>query len=112
MRRTLPLGRFRRVARLAGLLLLALIVGGGVAFRTEIVRQVPDLAGFYQVLGLGVNVIGLEFRNMRTLKALRDGVEVLTVNARIVGVSPRRVIVPPVVVTLLDADGARSTSGA
>ena len=29
----------------------------------------------------------------------------LTVNARIVGVSPRRVIVPPVVVTLLDADG-------
>ena len=105
MRRTLPLGRFRRVARLAGLLLLALIVGGGVAFRTEIVRQVPDLAGFYQVLGLGVNVIGLEFRNMRTLKALRDGVEVVTVNARIVGVSPRRVIVPPVVVTLLDADG-------
>ena len=52
-----------------------------------------------------MNVIGLEFRNVRTLRALRDGVEVLTVDARIVGVSPRRVIVPPVVVTLLDADG-------
>jgi predicted Zn finger-like uncharacterized protein len=105
MKRTLPINRFRRVARLGGILTLLLIVGGGVMMRTEIVRQVPDLAGFYQVLGLGVNVIGLEFRNVRTLRSLRDGAEVLSVEARIVGVSPRRVIVPPVVVTLLDADG-------
>lgn len=105
MRRTLPLDRFRRAARLIGILVLVAIVGGGIAFRTEIVRQVPDLAGFYQVLGLGVNVIGLEFRDLRTTRSLRDGVEVLTVDARIVGVSSRTVIVPPVVVTLVDANG-------
>lgn len=105
MKTTLPLHRFRRGARLAGMLVLLLLVGGGVMMRTEIVRQVPDLAGLYQVLGLGVNVIGLEFRDVRTLRALRDGVEVLSVDARIVGVSARRVIVPPVVVTLADASG-------
>jgi predicted Zn finger-like uncharacterized protein len=105
MRRTLPVHKFRRIARLAVILILALIVGGGIVMRTEIVRQVPDLAGFYQVLGLGVNVIGLEFRNVKTQRALRDGVEQLSVEARIVGVSPRRVVVPPVVVTLLDPEG-------
>jgi predicted Zn finger-like uncharacterized protein len=105
MSRRLPIDKFRRIARLFGILILIAIVGGGVAFRTEIVRQVPDLAGLYQVLGLGVNVIGLEFRDMRTTRSLRDGVEVLSVEARIVGVSSRRVVVPPVVVTLLDANG-------
>ena len=105
VRRTLPVHRFRRIARLVGIAVLVLIIGGGVVMRTEIVRLVPDLAGFYQVLGLGVNVIGLEFRNVRTQRALRDGVEQLSVEARIVGVSPRRVVVPPVVVTLLDAGG-------
>jgi predicted Zn finger-like uncharacterized protein len=105
MRRALPIDRFRRAARLIGILTLIAIVGGGITLRTEIVRQVPDLAGFYQVLGLGVNVIGLEFRNVRTLRTLRDGDEVLAVDARIVGVSARRMIVPPVVVTLVDANG-------
>lgn len=104
MRRALPIDRFRRAARLIGILALVGIIGGGIALRTEIVRQVPDLAGFYQVLGLGVNVIGLEFRNVRTLRTLRDGDEVLTVDARIVGVSSRRMLVPPVVVTLVDAN--------
>lgn len=105
MRRALPIDKVRRAARLVGVLVLVAIVGGGVAFRTEIVRQVPDLAGFYQVLGLGVNVIGLEFRNVRTLRTLRDGAEVLTVEAKIIGVSSRRVLVPPVVVTLVDGNG-------
>lgn len=105
MRRTLPIDRLRRAARFVGILILLAIVGGGVAFRTEIVRQVPDLAGFYQVLGLGVNVIGIEIRNVKTLRTLREGVEVLSVEARIVGVSSRRVVVPPVIVTLLDDDG-------
>lgn len=106
MRRKLPIDKFRRTARIAVLVVLLLIIGGGVMMRTEIVRLVPDMAGFYQVLGLGVNVIGLEFRNVRTTRALRDGVEQLSVEARIVGVSPRQVVVPPVIVTLLDANGA------
>lgn len=105
MRRSLPMNRVRRVVRIGGLLVLAGVIGGGIAFRTEIVRQVPDLAGLYEAVGLGVNVIGLEFRDVRTLRAMRDGEEILSVQARIVGVWPRRVVVPPVVVTLLDDAG-------
>ena len=50
------------------------------AFRTEIVRQFPDLAGFYEALGLGVNVIGLEFGDVTTLATLRDGASVMQVD--------------------------------
>ena len=39
----------------------------GCCFRTEIVRLVPDMAGVYSALGLGVNVVGLEFSDVSTL---------------------------------------------
>jgi predicted Zn finger-like uncharacterized protein len=106
LNRRLPIGRLRRALRMAGLVALMVLVGVGVAFRTEVVKQVPDLAGVYEMVGLGVNVIGLEFRDVRTIRALREGTEVMTVDARIVSVSGRNVVVPPVVVTLLDTEGS------
>ncbi len=102
-----PLARARRVARLAGVsVLLALIVGAG-AFRAELVRLFPDLAGVYEALGLGVNIVGLEFRDVTTLVALRGGQNVMQVDGRIYSVASHGVVVPPVVVTLLDAAGAK-----
>jgi predicted Zn finger-like uncharacterized protein len=106
LNRRLPIGRLRRALRMAGLVALMVVVGVGIVFRTEVVKQVPDLAGVYEMVGLGVNVIGLEFRDVRTIRALRDGTEVMTVDARIVSVSGRNVVVPPVVVTLLDTAGS------
>src|SRR5690606_100551 len=44
--------------------------------------------------------------DVHTLLALRGGSSVLQVGARIESVSGRRVSVPPVVVTLLDAEGS------
>ena len=101
----LPLARIRRVARLVTLGALLVLIGAGVAFRTEIVRSLPDLAGAYAALGLEVNVVGLEFRDVHTLLALRSGANVIKVDARIYSVAPRTVVVPPVVVALLDAEG-------
>jgi predicted Zn finger-like uncharacterized protein len=105
--RSLPVAKLRRGARVAGVLLLAGLLVGGVAFRTEIVRQFPDLAGVYESLGLGVNVVGLEFRDVTTLVALRGGNNVMQIDARIYSVAARRATVPPVVVTLLDGEGER-----
>lgn len=99
-----PLARMRRVVRLAGVSLLLVLIGAGMAFRTEIVRQFPDLAGAYEALGLGVNIVGLEFRDVTTLVTLRGGSRVMQVDARIYSVAARDVAVPPVVVTLLDAN--------
>ncbi len=104
--RQLPLARVRRILRVTGLCTLVLMIGAGFSFRTDIVRAFPSLAGTYEALGLGVNVVGLEFRDVKTLLALRRGADVMQVDARIYSVAPGKVDVPPVVVTLLNDDGA------
>lgn len=100
----LPIGRIRRQARYAGLVLLIAIVAGGLYFRTEIVRMVPDLAGVYAAVGLNINVVGLEFRNMQTLRALADGEDTMVVTANIRNVTGRQIRIPSVVVSILNAD--------
>lgn len=105
LNKRLPIARFRTAARQIALAALIVLIAGMLLLRTEIVRRFPDLAGAYAVLGLGVNIVGLEFRDVRTLKSLRDGSETLTVDARIVSVSDRAVPVPEVIVTLLNVHG-------
>lgn len=101
----LPLARLRRTLRIAGA--LALIAVAGVAYfgRVSVVEQFPAMAGVYEAVGLGVNVVGLDFSNVTTLKSLRNGKEVLSVSAQIVGLMPDPVAVPAIVVTLLDDHG-------
>jgi predicted Zn finger-like uncharacterized protein len=105
IRRNLPTGRLRRTVRVAAVLGLLVVAACGFALRTEIVRQFPDLAGVYAALGLPVNVIGLEFRDVRTLASLVQGAETLVVNGQIVSAADRWVVVPAVVVTLLNEAG-------
>jgi predicted Zn finger-like uncharacterized protein len=100
----LPVARLGRVLRGAGIGLLVVVIGGAVLFRTDVVRAVPDLAGLYAAIGLKVNIVGLDFSDVTTLLSRRGDGDVMTVNATIYGVEPRRVVVPPVVVTLLGED--------
>src|SRR5690606_1679944 len=102
---SLPLARLRRAARVAGVTILLGLVGGAWFLRVPIVERYPDLAGLYEAVGLGVNVVGLDFATLETLKALSGGNDVLTVSAQIVGRSPVPVDVPPVVISLLDQAG-------
>lgn len=104
--RKLPAARLFRVIRIGAVLLLCALIAGGLIFRTEIVKVAPEMAGVYAALGLGVNVVGLEFTDVSTLMSRRGDSEVISVTAKIRGVEPRRVVVPPVVVSLLDAEGA------
>jgi predicted Zn finger-like uncharacterized protein len=102
----LPLARLRRTMRVAGVLALVGLACIGYFGRVGVVERYPDLAGLYAAVGLGVNVVGLEFTNVTTLRSLRDGKEVLAVSAQIVGIEPKPVSVPAVVVTLLDDQGS------
>lgn len=98
----LPLARLRRAARIGGVLMLAGLVGGAYFGRVAIVERYPDLAGLYDAVGLGVNVVGLDFSNLETLRTLSGGNEVLMVSAQIVGLTAKPSRVPPIVVSLLD----------
>ena len=55
--------------------------------------------------GLEVNVVGLEFEGVRTLKSLQQGAEVLVVDGKVRSVAGHEVILPQVIVTLLGAKG-------
>lgn len=101
----LPLARLRRAARVAGVLILCAIAAIFYFGRAQIVDQLPAMAGVYEAIGLGVNVIGLDFANVTTLHTLRDGKEVLVVSAQIVGLQATPVAVPPVVVSLINSAG-------
>jgi predicted Zn finger-like uncharacterized protein len=103
---SMPLARLRRAARVGGVLLLAGALATAYFGRVQVVDRFPAMAGVYASVGLGVNVVGLDFSNVTTLKTLRDGKEVLIVSAQIVGLMPAPVTVPPVVVTLLDSHGS------
>lgn len=104
--KNLPMGRIRGNARLVGLCLLACVIFGGSYFRTDVVRMFPDLAGIYAAIGMKVNVVGLEFRDVETLRALKNGSDVMVVSGRIQNITGRRVNVPAVVVSILDEAGS------
>jgi predicted Zn finger-like uncharacterized protein len=101
----LPMARLRRVARVAGAVVLVGLLAGGYFGRVQVVEQFPAMAGVYAAVGLPVNVIGLEFDRLSTLRTLREGKEVLVVSAQIVGLQKAPVVVPAVVVTLIDGAG-------
>lgn len=104
--RGLPAAKLFRMIRIAAVCLLVAVAAGGLLFRTEIVKLAPSMAGVYSALGIGVNVVGLEFSEVSTVLSKRGDSDVISVTATIRGVEARRVVVPPVVVSLLDAHGA------
>ncbi|WP_323014752.1 zinc-ribbon domain-containing protein [Devosia sp.] len=105
MEAELPLARLRRSLRVIGALLLVGVLGTAYFGRVQVVERFPDMAGLYAALGLGVNVVGLDFSDLTSLRTQRDGKEVLVVSAQIVGLARNPVAVPPVVVTLIDDKG-------
>jgi predicted Zn finger-like uncharacterized protein len=70
------------------------LVGGLIAMRTDIVRIAPQTATLYTAIGLPVNLRGLAFENVTSVKEQRDGVTVLVVEGTIVSASPNAVEVP------------------
>jgi len=103
--RSMPRAKMRRTVRIAGAVVLSLVIVLSVIFRGDLVRAFPDLAGMYQSVGLGVNVVGLEFSDVETLKSRNDGGEILYITAEIASVSSGKVNVPRVMISLLDEEG-------
>jgi len=101
----LPLARVRRSARMAALIAVIVVFGGGALFRNDVVTLFPDLGGLYEAVGLKVNVIGLEFGAVKTPRTPREGRDVMIVSAKIRNVAGHNVAVPPVLVSILGEKG-------
>lgn len=100
----MPLARFRRAMRVVIFTVLIGVVAAGLVLRTPIVAALPQMDGLYRLVGLGTNVIGLDFVDVKTLRTTRDGNSVIIVNAKISNITNRLAFVPSVLVSLLDAD--------
>lgn len=88
----------------AATIVLAALVVGAVGSRASIVRTVPDIAGFYALIGLPVNLRGLEFRSVRTTKEVHDGTPVLIIEGEIANVTRGTADVPRLRFAVNDAD--------
>lgn len=101
----LPAARLRRLIRMVTLITLMTLVGMAYQFRIDIVRAYPDLGGLYAAVGLEVNIYGLIFTNVETLRTLKDGEDVTIITAKIRSVVDHTVRVPSILVSILNADG-------
>jgi len=101
-----PIARFRRFFRIALVVFIVAALIAAFTLRTEIVSAVPQLDGLYRLVGLGTNVIGLDFTEIKTLRTTQNGNPAIVVNAKISNITNRITYVPSVLVSLLDGAGA------
>lgn len=92
----------RRVAAAA---LAALVATTMVAQRERVVAAAPATARLFAVMGLPVNLAGLEFRNVKSMIAEEGGQRVLAVAGEVTNVTRRAVTPPPLAVSLRGEDG-------
>tara|TARA_R110000868_G_scaffold36453_7_gene129401 strand:- start:2970 stop:3881 length:912 start_codon:yes stop_codon:yes gene_type:complete len=87
--------RFReKLVVLSALAIPVYMLAGLYAGREFVVRQVPDLAGLYQLLGIDVNLYGLAFEDVRTVRRPENGVAVLIVEGAVRNISQQSQDVP------------------
>jgi hypothetical protein len=77
---------------LVGFVLIALLV----PMRKSVVAAVPDLASFYALAGLDINLKGLDFKDIKTYQEKVDGFPVLVVEGAIHNITDDP-IAPPVI---------------
>lgn len=88
----------------AGLILTAL--AALVAFRAPLVAAVPQLNGIFTAIGLPVNLLGIEMRDVSASRVWAGGWEQLRVTGILANVADQPVAVPAIELTILDANGA------
>ena len=78
-------------AAILGLIgIIAVVLG----WRSHIVRWLPQTATFYEMVGLPVNLRGLDFQAIKSIREIHEGIPVLVVEGHIVATTGRTVEVP------------------
>jgi predicted Zn finger-like uncharacterized protein len=104
-----PVGRMRMPGKVSlptacaamGALVLALVI-----WRVDVVRLLPQTAGFYKMVGLDVNLRGLTFKDVKITSETVEGKPVLVIEGVIVGEASKPVELPRLRFSVRDAQGA------
>jgi len=89
----------------AALVLVILVIGWSAAnYRSQIVGIWPQSASLFSKLGMAVNTRGLDFADVRHINQTEDGQPVLVITGKVVNVTGKKLDVPPLRVTLSDAN--------
>src|SRR5579859_1144452 len=83
-----------------GALVVALIV-----WRVDVVRLLPQTAGFYKLVGFDVNLRGLAFKDVKVTTETVEGKPVLVIEGVIVGKTKKTVALPRLRFAVRDAQG-------
>ncbi len=102
VRRRLVLSRHALSAAIAVLILVICCL---VAARQQLVRLLPQTASLYARIGLPVNLRGLAFANIKTIREVREGVPMLIVEGEIMGTTGRHTEVPRLRFAVIDGGG-------
>ena len=84
---------------------LAMIVTAAIISPATVVRAMPDLAGLYAAAGKPVNLRGLEFREVRTVRETHDGIALLVTEGKIANISGHDLELPPIRLAAVGANG-------
>ncbi len=84
---------------------LAAVVLGLIVWRADVVRLMPQTAMFFKMVGLGVNLRGLAFEDIKISTELVDNKPVLIIEGNIVDVTKKTVEIPRLRFLVRDAHG-------
>ena len=85
---------------------MAALVVGLVIWRVDVVRLLPQTAGFYKLVGLEVNLRGLVFKDVKVSSETAEGKPVLVIEGVIIGEAKKPVELPRLRFSVRDAQGA------
>jgi len=84
---------------------MAAMIAGLIIWRTDIVRLMPQTAGFYKLAGININLRNLAFENVRVSTETVNGAPVTVIEGAVVGLSIKPVEVPRLRFVVRDAQG-------
>jgi predicted Zn finger-like uncharacterized protein len=99
LRRKAPFSLATACAAMGALVLAVLI------WRAEMVRLLPQTASFYKLVGLDVNLRGLQFRDVRVTAETVEGTPMLVIEGAITDESNKPVELPRLRFSIRDAQG-------
>lgn len=87
---------------MAAALVAVFVFGGGLIYKQDIVKAMPDMAGLYELAGIETNTRGLRFVNIET-SSTRDGaIEKLIVDGAVENITTGSIKVPTIRIALRD----------